>query len=79
MKKSQKQTTQKKNTWGGARPGTGPKPKDPSEKAVTVSLSMPGTLHRQLSAKATARKKTVNDAIREAIAAWVESDKKPPR
>ena len=70
MKKRVKKQEQK-DGWGGARPNSGPKPKAPSEKAVTVSLSMPPTLHRQLSEKAASRDMTVNDAIREAIRAWV--------
>jgi predicted HicB family RNase H-like nuclease len=73
MKKSQKKQAQKKGQWGGRRENQTGRPKnDPSGKAVTVSLSMSPTLHRQLSEKATSRDMTVNDAIREAIRAWVD-------
>jgi hypothetical protein len=30
----------KKSTWGGARPGSGPKPLPPSEKKVTVCFQV---------------------------------------
>ncbi|MDR1959978.1 MAG: ribbon-helix-helix domain-containing protein [Planctomycetaceae bacterium] len=62
---------------GGARAGAGRpkgiyKPiKQPEQKAVTISLSMPGELHRQLKSKAEAAGITVNDAIREAIRVWI--------
>jgi predicted HicB family RNase H-like nuclease len=61
-----------KKQRGGRRPNqTGRPPKDPAAKAVTVSLSMPGEQHRRLKEIAESQGKSVNDAIREAIAEWV--------
>lgn len=62
-----------KGQWGGRRSNqTGRPAKDPADKAVTVSLSMPGDLHRKLKDRAEADGLTVNDAIRVAVAKYVK-------
>jgi predicted HicB family RNase H-like nuclease len=59
---------------GGKREGAG-KPlgwrKPEEQKAVTISLSMSGELHRQLKSKAESAGITVNDAIRDAVRRWI--------
>ena len=79
MAKRTKKQEAKKSSWGGARLNSGRKMgtptgpyKDPADKAVTVSLSMPGEIHRKLTARAESEGKSVNDAIREAIGQWVD-------
>ena len=69
---------EQKSGWGGRRDnqtgrpkGTGKPIKASQDKAVTVSLSMPGKLHAALAARAEAEGKSVNDVVREAITAWV--------
>ena len=76
-------TKSPKTQWGGPRENAGRKAgiptgpyKSPEEKAITVSLSMPGDLHRKLAARSESEGLTVNDAIREAIAAWVKQRRK---
>ena len=76
-------TEKKKGQWGGNRPnqtgrpkGTGKPIKDPADKAKTVSLSLSADLHARLAECAETDGLTVNDAIREAITAWVKRKKR---
>ena len=55
------------DNWGGARPGAGKPPKNPDERKVTLSLTVPGALKRRFDELGEVQKKLVREQLAAAL------------